>query len=81
MTKRTKVERLTQEFTPGIHTLIGYKITKADDESFVVPVVDVRISAQHRASANACIKATNKTKYLQPSYSVLGYSYNLSMKR
>ena len=58
----------------------GVKV-ETDKESFVVPIVDV---TKNRVKANAILKADtiNKgSRFLKPSYSVLGRSYQVSQKK
>lgn len=57
----------------GIHVETGKDV-------FTIPVADVR---RNRKQANAILKSANihaGSKFIRPSYSLLGYSYNLSMK-
>lgn len=48
-----------------------------------IPVLDVRNSPEEREKIEKSIKANNKmkgSKYIKPSFSVLGHSYNDSFK-
>ena len=57
--------------------IIGIEVT-TDSKKFVIPVADVRVN---RERAESIIKAQNSSKFLKPSYSWKGYSYNTSMKK
>ena len=59
--------------------LIGIKV-ETDKEQFIIPVADVR---RNRGLVESIIKASNiskGSKFFKPSFSILGYSYNHSMK-
>lgn len=74
----TKTEKIFKE-----EKLIGYKITKQDEKPFTVPVIDVRRNEDQRRLAEYVIKQNNAqrgSRYFKPSYSILGYSYNVSRK-
>ena len=76
--KKTTVKNLTRN-----DELVGIQVTNIKDETFTIPVIDVRRSEKERRYAKSMIKSVNvKTgsRYLNPSYSVMGYSYNKSMK-
>lgn len=80
--KKTKVTHLTREFTEGINTLVGIQV-ETEEDKFVIPVVDVRISPEARKKAESIIKnnrAEQGSKFFRPSFSVLGRSYNVSQK-
>lgn len=54
--------------------LVGIKV-ETEKETFVIPVRDVRVN---RVKAEAAIKANNintGSKFLRPSYSLMGYRY------
>ncbi len=81
--RKTKVTHLFQEYTEGNKTLVGIKVEK-EDETFVVPVIDVRTSDNYRKAVQQFVKegnATRGSRFMRPSYSVLGYSYNGSHKK
>lgn len=62
--------------------VIGINV-ETKKESFTIPVVDVRRSDDQRRKANQILKAANihkGSKFFSPSYSWLGYSYNVSRK-
>ena len=62
--------------------LIGIKVQTLD-ETFTIPIIDVRNGYSQRERAEEMVKANsiqNGSKYFKPSYSVLGYSYNNSRK-
>lgn len=80
---KTKISHLTKEFVPGEKTLVGIKV-ETGNEKFTIPVVDVRTSDRHRERVEEIIKQSNisrGSKFFNPSYSGMGYSYNLSMKK
>lgn len=82
MTKRTKVEPvLIGNGEPK--TLVGYKVTKHEEKPFIIPVVDVRRGEKIRMIADYMQKIANiqkGSKFIKPSYSVLGFSYNAGRK-
>lgn len=79
--KKTKVTHLRS----NDETKRSYVI-KVDthDDSFRIPVVDVRDGEKAREMATSIQKARNVaqgSKFFQPSFSLLGYSYNHSAKK
>lgn len=76
--KKTKVSRLTVEGKYSHRIQVETHMDK-----FTIPVVDVRDGEKERKAAKAIIKSSNiskGSKYITPSFSLLGYSYNHSMK-
>jgi hypothetical protein len=76
--KNTEVKHLKRN-----DELVGIRVTNTKDETFVIPVIDVRRSEKERAYADSMIKANNVqkgSKFMKPSYSWYGPSYNTSMK-
>lgn len=62
--------------------VVGIKVETHDDE-FTIPVVDVRVSPEQRKRAERILKASRTqtgSKFMKPSYSMMGYSYNVSRK-
>lgn len=58
--------------------LVGIHVKTHEDE-FTVPVVDVRRSEDQRRKAKRIMKESNRakgSKFIRPSYSWYGYSYN-----
>lgn len=75
--KRTTVSHLVNQDTK---TVVGIKVKTSDDE-FVIPVVSV---LSDRITANNMIKQSKVnrgSKFLHPSYSVMGRSYQVSYKK
>ena len=68
---------------PGMRSY-GIKYTKQSEATFIIPVVDVRDGKDQREVVNKSIKECNRRKgsrYITPTFTtVLGYSYNDSMK-
>lgn len=63
--------------------LVGYKITDGKGETFTVPVLDNR-NPKHRGRISQTAKEINSmrgSKFLKPSYSAWGFSYNVSRKK
>ena len=58
--------------------IIGIQV-ETDKDSFVIPVIDVRASEDARRIANQMGKQVG-SKFMKESFSVLGYSYNVSRK-
>jgi hypothetical protein len=76
--KKTEVTHLHN----NKNQLVGIKV-KTDLETFTVPVLDVRRSEDERQIVEKFIKAERShsgSKFFKPSYSLLGYSYNISKK-
>jgi hypothetical protein len=72
--KKTEVSHLKDKDD----NLVGIKV-KTEEETFTVPVVDVRLSENKRNAAKAIIKAANiqrGSKHMKTSYSLWGYKYN-----
>ena len=63
----------------------GIQVTKFDSgiesDKFIVPVYDVRDGEQERKIINNQIKQSNRSKFTQPSFSVMGNSYQTSYKK
>lgn len=61
------------------------EVTKYDDgiksDRFIIPVYDVRDGEHERAVVANQIKQNNRSKYTQPSSSVMGKSYQTSYKK
>lgn len=74
--KQTKTEVISD---PSLRSHV-IKVTPVSKPAFYIPVVDVRDGEEQRESANRMIKANASSKYMKPSYSVVGPSYNQSMK-
>jgi len=72
-----KVENITKEGKRSY----GIRIETPKGEVRMVPVVDVRDGDTERCIAKRIIKATNHSKFMQPSYGVGGGSYQASYKR
>lgn len=72
----TKISHLKKEnkFSYGIKV-------ETEKDAFVIPVVDVRDGEDARRKAENIIKSQNKGKFMQPSFSVMGYSYQVSRKK
>lgn len=75
----TEVKRITKEgkYSYGIQV-------KTSKEEFVIPVIDVRDGQHERNKVNTIIKNLNfhsGSKYMRPSYSVRGLSYQISHKK
>lgn len=58
----------------------GIKV-ETDKQDFIIPVIDVRDGEEERKKVNQMIKASNRSKYTQPSFSVCGNSYQVSHKK
>lgn len=58
---------------------VGIRV-KTDKETFDIPVADVRYSDESRKEVEAINKAANQSKYMKPTFSLWGYSYQSSMK-
>lgn len=58
----------------------GIKV-ETEKETFIVPVIDVRDGESERSAVKSMIKAQNKSKFMNPSFSVLGHSYKVSRKK
>lgn len=57
---------------------------ETDNDTFNIPVIDVRDGEKARISAEKVLKQANiakGSKYFKPTFSLYGYSYNLSMKK
>lgn len=64
-------------------SLVGIKV-ESSKETFTIPIVDVRNGFSQRERADEMIKQENiqrGSKYFSPSTSLMGYSYNNSMKK
>jgi hypothetical protein len=59
--------------------LVGYKI-ETDKDSFIIPVVDVRRNEDQRRIAERMVKNNNRSKFMHPSFSQIGLSYQVSRK-
>lgn len=77
--KKTKVSLLTREGK------LSHRIkVETHDDSFTIPVIDVRDGEIAREQAADIIKSRNiaqGSKFFSPSFSLHGYSYNHSMKK
>lgn len=76
--KKTVVENVIKE-----GEVVGIRVQTEDKGTFVVPVVDVRRGPKNREAAKKMLKQENiqrGSKYIKPSHSIMGYSYNASMK-
>ena len=63
---------------------VGVKVTSKQDGDFTVPVVDARRSENQRAIASEIKRQNNFSKgsrFMHPSYSVIGKSYQVSHKK
>lgn len=69
MTKRTLLKDANDN-------LVGIRVETRKD-TFTIPVADVRVN---RERAEKILKAQNKSKYMKPTYSLMGYSYQSSSK-
>lgn len=53
-----------------------------ESDRFFIPVVDVRDGIPERGYVNTSLKASSKpSKFMQPSFSVIGKSYQVSQKK
>lgn len=52
-----------------------------EDDKFIIPVIDVRDGKRERAIIANMTKQNNRSKYMQPSFSAMGRSYQVSHKR
>lgn len=60
------------------------RVTKVGEKPFHIPVIDVRDGEDQRENAKAFLKTANYhkgSKYMKPSYSVIGLTYNDSTKK
>lgn len=77
----TKVSKLTQEnkYSYGIKVENdGNRRIWAD---FVIPVVDVRDGENARQRIGQMVKSASRSKFLAPTYSAGGNSYQVSQKK
>jgi hypothetical protein len=63
----------------GDKNIIGIRV-ETINETFVVPIIDATLSEDNRRRVAAMEKAMEKSKFMQPSFSGMGYSYNRSYK-
>lgn len=78
--KKTVVTHLTKEYEQGIKTLVGIKV-QTEEDTFVIPVVDVR---HDRGKAEFILKSSRAqqgSRFMKPSYSLTGFSYQVSRKK
>lgn len=64
-------------------SLVGVEV-KTEDDKFIIPVVNVTKSDSRRKFGEKIIKSSNATKgskYLKPSFSEWGKSYQISHKK
>ena len=74
--KKTKVS------PSGIEGKLSYNINvETEKEMFVIPVVDVRDGDTARKVAEAAIKASNSSRFMKPTFSSVGGSYQTSHKK
>jgi hypothetical protein len=81
--KKSKVSHVFDKKKEEGGRLVGIRVTKGNGDEVDIPVVDATRSEDHRRLVRAIEKASNMqrgSKYFKPSYSVLGYSYNISRK-
>lgn len=61
------------------------EITKFTDnvetDKFYIPVIDVRDGKEQRDIVNRIERATNQSKYMRPTFSVIGRCYQASHKK
>lgn len=76
-----------QSYVKNGDTIVGIQVTKFDngivDEKFTIPVIDVRRGEDARRMATHITKTTNSqrgSKFMKPSYSVMGKCYQNSFK-
>lgn len=65
--------------------IIGIRVQKFNngvlEDQFDIPVLDVRRSEEERKRVYKMISASNQSKYTKPSFSVMGFSYQVSHKK
>lgn len=77
------MEKIYKTDDKGKKHVVGIRATSRKDGEFIIPVVDVRRGQDARWKANSIIKASSiqqGSKYFRQSFSLMGYSYNKSMK-
>jgi hypothetical protein len=65
------------------NVLVGYKIISQKDGEFTIPVLDNR-NPKHQQRIAKTFKKINSakgSKYIKPSFSGWGFSYNVSRKK
>ena len=70
-----KVSTLKQEGKASY----GIKV-ETEKETFVIPVVDVRDGDEARNQGERILKAANQSRFMRPSFSEMGRSYQVSRK-
>jgi len=77
----TKVSTLKQEgrFSYGIK--VQNDGNRRQWHDFVIPVIDVRDGEDARYQATQIQKAANQSRFMKPSFSVIGNSYQVSHKK
>jgi hypothetical protein len=77
--RKTTVKRLTKEFEEGKPELVGYRVKTHDDE-FDIHVVNAIRNPQRAKEIQKAANIQRGSKFFKQSFSLLGYSYNVSRK-
>ncbi len=76
----TKVSTLKQDNRLSYGIKVETKGNRREQRDFVIPVMDVRDGSAERGAANTILKAAKQSKFMRPTYSQGGNSYQVSQK-
>ena len=77
----TKVSTLKQDGKLSYGIKVENKGNRRQWKDFVIPVIDVRDGSVSRTHAKQMVKAVNRSKFMRPTFSAGGNSYQVSQKK